>query len=136
VVRAAHHWSVRLPSSTADLAHHQCTEGWNNNCRNASILNNQIGPSGNSPNTAQQFKRAVAYQGPGYWCVPLARAICRCSYASRRADGISNACAGSTIKGNTIVDATDGAIVQFGAPNTTISGNTYATYNSVSTSII
>jgi len=40
------------------------------------------------------------------------------------ADGISLACGGSTVSGNTITDATDGAIVIFGAPGSHVSGNT------------
>ncbi|KAI5477807.1 hypothetical protein MNV49_005891 [Pseudohyphozyma bogoriensis] len=40
------------------------------------------------------------------------------------ADGISMACQGSTVTGNTITDATDGGIVIFGAPGTIVSGNT------------
>ncbi len=40
------------------------------------------------------------------------------------ADGISLACGNSLVKGNTVVDATDGAIVIFGAPGSRIEGNT------------
>ncbi|HKX31896.1 MAG TPA: hypothetical protein VJ302_29690 [Blastocatellia bacterium] len=40
------------------------------------------------------------------------------------ADGISLACRNSLVSGNTITDATDGAIVVFGAPGSTISNNT------------
>ncbi len=39
------------------------------------------------------------------------------------ADGISLACTRSTVKGNRITDATDGAIVVFGAPGSQIVGN-------------
>ncbi|KAL8283655.1 hypothetical protein RQP46_005450 [Phenoliferia psychrophenolica] len=95
-------------------------------CRNATIINNQIGPSGHAPSGAQQFRRrdSTGSYSPGQW-----------------ADGISHACAGSLISGNTITDgrlvaaglkdvaykfttATDGAIVIFGAPGTKITGNT------------
>jgi len=40
------------------------------------------------------------------------------------ADGISLTCTGSIVRGNTITDATDGAIVVFGAPGSVIEGNT------------
>lgn len=39
------------------------------------------------------------------------------------ADGISLACGHSTVTGNTITDATDGGIVIFGAPGSTVSNN-------------
>ena len=84
------------------------------------ITGNTIGPAGNSPNSDWQVRRSDAVTTltlqfrrrddvitPGQW-----------------ADGISNACGASTIKSNTIIDATDGAIVQFGGPGTVISGNT------------
>lgn len=68
------------------------TEGGSNVCRNATITNNDIGPSGNSS---------------GHW-----------------ADGISMACTRSLVANNIITDATDGAIVIFGAPFTTVKNNT------------
>ncbi|GAB4582320.1 hypothetical protein [Nocardia sp. IFM 10818] len=40
------------------------------------------------------------------------------------ADGISLACGSSLVQGNTVTDATDGAIVIFGAPGSTIQNNT------------
>lgn len=40
------------------------------------------------------------------------------------ADGISLACGASLVQGNTVTDATDGAIVIFGAPGSTIQHNT------------
>ncbi|KAL8277567.1 hypothetical protein RQP46_009999 [Phenoliferia psychrophenolica] len=43
------------------------------------------------------------------------------------ADGISLACKASTVRGNVVTDATDGGIVIFGAPGSTISGNTIIT---------
>jgi len=46
-----------------------------------------------------------------------------------RADGISLACAESTISNNTVTDATDGGIVVFGAPGSTVSGNTIQSIN-------
>lgn len=39
-------------------------------------------------------------------------------------DGISMACRDSTVRGNQIVDATDGGIVVFGAPGTVVENNT------------
>jgi parallel beta-helix repeat protein len=42
----------------------------------------------------------------------------------RWADGISLACGNSTVTNNVITDATDGAIVIFGAPGSTIANNT------------
>lgn len=68
------------------------TENGLNGCRNATITNNDIGPSGNSS---------------GHW-----------------ADGISMACTQSLIANNVITDATDGAIVIFGSPYTTVRNNT------------
>ena len=66
-------------------------------CQNGKILNNQIGPAGNPglPGVT------------GGW-----------------ADGISMACGNTEVEGNTVTDATDGGIVVFGAPGSTISGNT------------
>lgn len=40
------------------------------------------------------------------------------------ADGISLACTDTTVRGNVVTDATDGAIVVFGAPGSLIEGNT------------
>ncbi|GAB6900037.1 right-handed parallel beta-helix repeat-containing protein [Kineosporia succinea] len=45
------------------------------------------------------------------------------------ADGISLACGTTTVKNNTITDATDGAIVVFGAPGSTVSDNTIIAKN-------
>ena len=66
-------------------------------CQNGQILNNQIGPAGN----------------PGLPGV-----------TSGWADGISMACGDTLVKGNTVTDATDGGIVIFGAPGSTIENNT------------
>ncbi|GAA6039224.1 hypothetical protein JCM8097_000478 [Rhodosporidiobolus ruineniae] len=86
-------------------------EGTNNDCSGAIIKDNDIGPSGNSPTGPAQFrmarvKRDTTYS-PGQW-----------------ADGISLACKQSTVTGNTITDATDGGIVIFGAPGSTIKSDT------------
>jgi parallel beta-helix repeat protein len=66
-------------------------------CQNGQILNNQIGPAGN----------------PGLPGV-----------TTGWADGISMACGDTLVKGNTVTDATDGGIVIFGAPGSTIEDNT------------
>jgi hypothetical protein len=70
-------------------------------CQGGQILNNQIGPAGTATPDAA-----------GVW-----------------ADGISLACGGSLVQGNTITDATDGAIVVFGAPGSTVQNNTIIAKN-------
>jgi hypothetical protein len=65
-------------------------------CQGGRILNNQIGPAGTATPDAT-----------GVW-----------------ADGISLACGTSLVQNNTVTDATDGAIVVFGAPGSTIQDNT------------
>jgi parallel beta-helix repeat protein len=67
-------------------------------CQKATIQNNTIGPSGTATPDAP---------GNSTW-----------------ADGISLACGNSMVQGNTIQDATDGGIVVFGAPGSTIQNNT------------
>ncbi|GAA6058121.1 hypothetical protein JCM3770_005949 [Rhodotorula araucariae] len=76
-------------------------EGTNLDCAGMVITGNQIGPSGNPPSASDQFP------DPNMW-----------------ADGISHACGHSQVTNNVITDATDGGIVIFGAPGSTISGNT------------
>jgi parallel beta-helix repeat protein len=63
-------------------------------CQGAKILGNAIGPAGTA-------------SPAGTW-----------------ADGISLACGNSLVQGNTVQDATDGGIVVFGAPGSTIKNNT------------
>jgi hypothetical protein len=63
-------------------------------CQGARILNNTLGPAGTDTPS-------------GTW-----------------ADGISLACGNSLVQGNTIRDATDGAIVIFGAPGSSVRNNT------------
>ena len=70
-------------------------------CQGGQILNNQIGPAGTATPSAQ-----------GVW-----------------ADGISLACGTTTVSGNTVTDATDGAIVVFGAPGSTVQNNTIVAKN-------
>ncbi|ORY68034.1 hypothetical protein BCR35DRAFT_171718 [Leucosporidium creatinivorum] len=84
-------------------------EGNGLSCTGAVVTNNQIGPAGHAPSGAQQFrrKRDTGTYAPGQW-----------------ADGISLACRNSVVTGNTITDATDGGIVVFQSPGSTISGNT------------
>ncbi|KAL8283195.1 hypothetical protein RQP46_005973 [Phenoliferia psychrophenolica] len=86
-------------------------EGTSNSCSGASVKNSQFGPSGHGPSGTAQFRmvkarRDIGTYAPGQW-----------------ADGISLACKQSTVSGNTIIDATDGAIVVFGAPGSKITGN-------------
>ncbi|GAA5946593.1 hypothetical protein JCM3775_007375 [Rhodotorula graminis] len=82
-------------------------EGNGNSCSSMLITGNQVGPCGHSPTNGKQFKRDDQVYVPEQW-----------------ADGISLACKGSRVQGNTIVDATDGGIVIFGAPGSVVSGNT------------
>lgn len=75
-------------------------EGTNNLCSGAFITNNVLGPSGQPPqNPSNQFQ--------GEW-----------------ADGLSLGCQKTTVTGNTLVDATDGAVVIFGAPGSILRSNT------------
>ncbi|BGO99471.1 hypothetical protein NBRC10513v2_003568 [Rhodotorula toruloides] len=85
------------------------SEGDGNQCSSMIISNNAIGPSGHAPSSAQQFRKrdSTGSYGPYNW-----------------ADGISIACKASSVTGNTIMDATDGAIVIFGALGSNIQGNT------------
>ncbi|GAA5959582.1 hypothetical protein JCM3765_007203 [Sporobolomyces pararoseus] len=76
-------------------------------CSGMIVRSNDIGPSGHSPSGALQFRRRGEGYSPGQW-----------------ADGISHACPNSLVENNVVTDATDGAIVIFGAPGSTISGNT------------
>ncbi len=98
------------PAASAQIVDHiQAFEplGWstihisegNLDCTGAQITNNQVGPSGQP-------------QPSGNW-----------------ADGISLACTNSVVMSNVVTDATDGGIVVFQAPGSTISGNTIQTIN-------
>nr|CRX79286.1 hypothetical protein ls5931a1_00080 [Leucosporidium scottii] len=80
-------------------------EGDANSCTGMTISNNEIGPSGQAPDTGAQFEKRGDIT-PGQW-----------------ADGISHACRNSVVQYNTITDTTDGGIVIFGAPGSTISHN-------------
>jgi hypothetical protein len=60
-------------------------EGDQNTCTGFVATNNQVGPAGHAPSGAAQFKRdSTGTYAPGQW-----------------ADGLSIACANSTIRGNT-----------------------------------
>ncbi|KAK4055485.1 hypothetical protein OIV83_000031 [Microbotryomycetes sp. JL201] len=87
-------------------------EGHNLDCTNAQIIYNEIGPSGNAPNTGLQFKRQAGTITPGQW-----------------ADGISLACRNTRVYSNRITDATDGQIVIFGAPGSQVTHNVITAMN-------
>ena len=92
-------------------------EGYQNYCSSMQIKNNHFGPAGHAPTGSAQFRKRHLVKltkrqnggqqySPGEW-----------------ADGISLACKNSVVTNNYIEDATDGGIVLFGAPGSTISGN-------------
>ncbi|KAK4046729.1 hypothetical protein OIO90_006460 [Microbotryomycetes sp. JL221] len=103
-------------------------EGFANSCSGTIVRNNIMGPSGNAASVQGQKTNKMArlskrqqgqtsqqtFYPPGQW-----------------ADGISMACKGSTIEGNTVIDATDVGIVLFGAPGTKVTGNTIISRNRV-----
>ncbi|KAL6859464.1 hypothetical protein J3F83DRAFT_749011 [Trichoderma novae-zelandiae] len=70
----------------------------NNPCKNVTIINNDIGPCGQS---------GTDPSGNAQW-----------------ADGVSLDCTNSLVQGNTINGPTDGGIVIFGSPGSTVTGNT------------
>ncbi|KAH8705718.1 pectin lyase fold/virulence factor [Talaromyces proteolyticus] len=72
-------------------------------CTNATVSNNDIGPCGQSGTS----------NGDGLW-----------------ADGISFACTNSLVESNTVTGSTDGGIVLFGAPGTTVNENTITSSSS------
>lgn len=88
--------SVQLLSRLRLTLRLHAAEGNGNTCSGAKVTNNEIGPSGNSPTDGAQFKRDQTVYPPHQW-----------------ADGISLACKGSTVSGNTIIDATDGGALAF-----------------------
>jgi len=99
-------------------------EGWRDSCNSQVITNNQVGPAGTSPNNAQQF-HVVMNDFHEFISTPRRLLMERQTQAPGRwADGLSVACRNTTVSGNTIVGATDGAIVLFGSPGSTITGNT------------
>lgn len=85
-------------------------EGSGNTCVGAVVKNSKIGPAGQAPTGPTQFRlgrRETGPYPPGQW-----------------ADGISLSCRNAVVTNNIITDATDGGIVIFGSPGSTISGNT------------
>lgn len=89
-------------------------EGYNNACNSLTITNSFFGPSGNSPTVGNQEKRDT---------LSTANAT-NVHTHNQWADGISLACQSSFVSGNTVIDATDGGIVLFGVPGSTITNNT------------
>ncbi|KAM0790359.1 hypothetical protein ACM66B_003242 [Microbotryomycetes sp. NB124-2] len=101
-------------------------EGFANSCSGMTVRNNVMGPSGQAASVAGQKTNRMARLSkrqtsstsqdvpPGQW-----------------ADGISLACKGSTVTGNTVIDATDVGIVIFGAPASKVQGNTIISRNRV-----
>ncbi|SCZ99435.1 BZ3500_MvSof-1268-A1-R1_Chr3-1g06010 [Microbotryum saponariae] len=82
-------------------------DGYTFYCEGMQVHDNQFGPSGHAPSGASQFKRDnMGTYAPGQW-----------------ADGISMACGVSNVYNNVITDATDGAIVLFGAQGTVVQNN-------------
>ncbi|KAK4057810.1 hypothetical protein OIO90_001029 [Microbotryomycetes sp. JL221] len=105
LVRTCKIWEPRGWSALHFIEGHQL------DCTGAQILYNDIGPAGNAPNTGVQFKRQTGGTiTPGQW-----------------ADGVSLACRNSRVVMNRINDATDGQIVIFGSPGSTISNNIITT---------
>ncbi|KAF8505333.1 hypothetical protein BU17DRAFT_57949 [Hysterangium stoloniferum] len=80
--------------------HWSCIQAFEGS-QNVRITNNRIGPAGIGANRES-----------GKW-----------------ADGISYACSNGLVAGNEIIDATDGAIVIFGAPGTLVISNTIISHN-------
>ncbi|SGY49280.1 BQ5605_C001g00762 [Microbotryum silenes-dioicae] len=82
-------------------------DGYTFYCEGMQVYDNQFGPSGHAPSGASQFKRDnTGTYAPGQW-----------------ADAISMACGVSKVHNNVITDATDGAIVLFGAQGTVVQNN-------------
>lgn len=99
-------------------------EGWQDSCHSQVLTNNEVGPAGTSPNTAQQF-HVVMKEFKDFIDTPPRVILERQTAAPGRwADGLSVACRNTTVSGNTIVGATDGGIVLFGSPGSRITGNT------------
>ncbi|MFI7536462.1 right-handed parallel beta-helix repeat-containing protein [Streptosporangium sp. NPDC049376] len=87
--------AIRNPRSWSALHYYEgAVSSGTPQCQGARITGNRVGPAG-------------VDRPSGQW-----------------ADGISLACGDSVVSGNTVVDATDGGIVIFGAPGSTIENNT------------
>ncbi|KAE8547711.1 hypothetical protein EYB25_009504 [Talaromyces marneffei] len=90
--------NIMSQNSRAWSCLHLIQGGADTPCTNVTISNNKIGPCGNEGHNSA---------GVPQW-----------------ADGISFACRDSLIENNYIEGSTDGGIVLFGAPGTTVQGNT------------
>jgi hypothetical protein len=86
------------------------TEGPGLACSGAQVTNNHFGPAGH-------LRYAVDAAGH-----PILD--CNGNWFGEWADGISFSCNDGLVENNTVTDATDGAIVVFGAPGSHIVGNT------------
>ncbi|WWC88500.1 uncharacterized protein L201_003411 [Kwoniella dendrophila CBS 6074] len=90
-------------------------------------------------NQNQIIEYVKSYDPRGWSCLHLSEGTFNClnitvqnndigpcgrDYFQNWADGISLSCADSLVQNNNIVDATDGGIVVFGAPSSTIKNNT------------
>ncbi|KDE04232.1 hypothetical protein MVLG_05331 [Microbotryum lychnidis-dioicae p1A1 Lamole] len=101
-------------------------EGTNNACFGAKVLNSQIGPAGpHAPSGASQCCRRNHH--PNNKHHNLKRDSAGTYPSGQWADGISLACPGSILQGNTITDATDGGIVIFQAPASLVTNNRIVT---------
>ncbi|KAK4047461.1 hypothetical protein OIV83_005373 [Microbotryomycetes sp. JL201] len=109
-------------------------EGFMNSCQGMTVRNNQMGPSGNAASVSGQktnkMRRMSKRQSGGGGSSGSGVAAQNVP-AGQWADGISLACKGSTVTGNTVVDATDVGIVIFGAPGSKVTGNTVISRNRV-----
>ncbi|SCV68105.1 BQ2448_226 [Microbotryum intermedium] len=94
-------------------------EGADNACFGAKVLNSQIRPAGPAPSGTSQFRRRNHHKS----IHNLKRDSTGTYPAGQWADGISLACSGSVVQGNTITDAIDGGIVIFQAPGSLVSNN-------------
>ncbi|MBW0488853.1 hypothetical protein O181_028568 [Austropuccinia psidii MF-1] len=105
-------------------------------CNGMIIRNNQIGPSGISPNFGVQSAGQPNSEGATKENSPIPKS----NFQSKRhaegiypagqwADGISLACPNSYVYNNSVVDATDGGIVIFGAPGSQVRYNSIKVEN-------
>ncbi|KAL7423016.1 hypothetical protein Q5752_002315 [Cryptotrichosporon argae] len=90
-------------------------------------------------NNGQLIEYVRSYDPRGWSCLHLAEGTFKCANATVQnndigpcghelfqnwADGVSLSCASSLVQNNVVTDATDGGIVIFGAPRSTIRNNT------------
>ncbi|SCZ89791.1 BZ3500_MvSof-1268-A1-R1_Chr1-3g01580 [Microbotryum saponariae] len=95
--------------------------GTNNACFGTKVLNSQIGPAGHVPSGASQFRRRNHHSNNKHH--NLKRDSTGTYSAGQWADGISLACSGSVVQGETITDATDGGFIIFQAPGSLVTIN-------------